>query len=367
MAITAHRQAVALASTVAITIDPGDCVLVWSSGQTNNQPNQSTLAVKDDGNNYYQLIWSGHSIGWEDMYCCVNARNSATQVTLTTQTSNVLLVATYSTSVGVFGLGAATVNTAGGGGSTISFPITTTQTNSMIVSFYEWYNSGAAVSITAATGVLDIQRTSAVPNIVGLGAIHLQAAAPGSYTNTANAVGGNATNQVQVNVELITYANAPAINVSKLVDYAAIGTAPGVDVSKIVDYVALSSPIGVSISKLVAYAVIGGQNTNPPVWPNIHFPDGIVGVPYSTDWDLAPSAPPTTYTTVIGTIPPGTTLNNLGLDLGSIAGTPTLAGTYIFTLRATNIFGTADKQFTIVVHPTSFVPGVGAGSYTYAV
>ncbi len=35
--------------------------------------------------------------------------------------------------------------------------------------------------------------------------------------------------------------------------------------------------------------------------------------------------------------------------LRGIAGTPTTPGSYTFTLRATNSYGTADKSFTIVI------------------
>jgi hypothetical protein len=86
-----------------------------------------------------------------------------------------------------------------------------------------------------------------------------------------------------------------------------------------------------------------------------------VGSSYSQRWDLAPAAAPTTYTLQAGSLPPGLSLSNVGNDVGQLAGTPTTAGAYSFTLRATNAYGTADQAFTLtVVNPS----GVG-GAWPY--
>lgn len=157
---------------------------------------------------------------------------------------------------------------------------------------------------------------------------------------------------------------ADGVQASKLVGYALPAPPTGVDASKLVAYALPAPPIGVDCSKLVAYAILGSTNFNPPVWPNFSMPNGVVGVAYSATWDLSPAAPPTTYTVVSGSLPPGLTLNSPSADLGSITGTPTTVGTYPFTLRATNAYGTADKAFSITITSTSG-GGVG-GSFTYA-
>jgi hypothetical protein len=56
---------------------------------------------------------------------------------------------------------------------------------------------------------------------------------------------------------------------------------------------------------------------------------------------------PITYSIVpgLGSLPTGITLNSAGL----FGGTPTTAGTYSFTVRATNSLGSADRAFSIEV------------------
>jgi hypothetical protein len=87
-----------------------------------------------------------------------------------------------------------------------------------------------------------------------------------------------------------------------------------------------------------------------PIWPSFTFAPGVVGQAYLQQFDLAPASAPTTYSVVSGALPPGLTLTSISGDLGSIAGIPTLAGTFSFTLRATNAYGTADQAFAIVIY-----------------
>ncbi len=135
----------------------------------------------------------------------------------------------------------------------------------------------------------------------------------------------------------------------------------GVDTSKLVGFAVLTPPVGVDVSKLVAYCVLTSGNVAPPVWPAFTFASGVVGVAYSQSFDLAPAAPPTTYTVVSGSLPTGLSLSNVSADIGQIAGTPTVAAVYSFTLRATNTFGTADKAFTLTV-----VTASTGGSFVFA-
>lgn len=164
-------------------------------------------------------------------------------------------------------------------------------------------------------------------------------------------------------VEIAAEPTTIGVNVSKLVSYALPAPPSGVSASKLNAYLLPTAPIGVACSKLVAYAVLSATNTNPPVWPSLTFPNGYVSNPYSYAWDLAPAAPPTTYTLNSGSLPPGLSLNSPSADLGNVSGTPTTAGTYTFTLLATNAYGTAvSPTYTIII---SSPVGAG-GSFTYA-
>ncbi len=134
----------------------------------------------------------------------------------------------------------------------------------------------------------------------------------------------------------------------------------GVDVSKSVAFAVLGVPVGVDVTKVVAYAVLASTNVEPPVWPTFLMADGVVAIAYYQAWDLTPAAAPTTYTVVVGSLPPGLTLTNIALDQGKIDGTPTTVGVYPFTLRATNTFGTADQAFTITI-----TAATGGGSFVW--
>lgn len=147
-------------------------------------------------------------------------------------------------------------------------------------------------------------------------------------------------------------------NVSKGIGYAVLVPNTGENVSKGLAYAVLVPNTGTSVSKAVAYAVLENNNTNPPAWPSFTFSNGVVGTAYSQTWDLTPAAQPTTYTLQAGTLPPGLSLSNVAADIGKLAGTPTTAGTYSFTLRATNAYGFADQPFTLTV----VAPSGGSGS-----
>jgi len=87
----------------------------------------------------------------------------------------------------------------------------------------------------------------------------------------------------------------------------------------------------------------------PPLWPSMTFADGTVGRLYSEQFDLYPASSPTTFSIVSGSLPPGLALANLSNDIARIAGTPTTAGAYTFTIRASNSYGTADQSFTLTI------------------
>jgi large repetitive protein len=108
-----------------------------------------------------------------------------------------------------------------------------------------------------------------------------------------------------------------------------------------------------------------GTVTLAPVWTNFTFAPAVVGVSYSENFDLAPATAPTTYTVTSGALPGGLSLSNVSADVGEISGTPTTAGTYTFTLTATNAYGSASKSFTITV-VTAAGGGTAGGSWTWA-
>jgi hypothetical protein len=153
------------------------------------------------------------------------------------------------------------------------------------------------------------------------------------------------------------------VNVTKVNAYAVLSPPNGVSVSKAAVYAVLGPNQGVNTSKFVAYAVLFPGNFNAPVWGTVVFQDAVINNPYFQGWDLIPAATPTSYSIVSGSLPPGITLASVsGTDQGNISGTPTVLGSYTFTIRATNIYGTADKPVTMNVNLPS---GGGGGSFVF--
>jgi hypothetical protein len=98
-----------------------------------------------------------------------------------------------------------------------------------------------------------------------------------------------------------------------------------------------------------------------PVWGDFQmFSNGVVGQSYDDQWDLTGASSPTTYSLLTGSLPDGLTLESVSGNKGRIYGTPTAAGTFNFTLRAANSFGTADKAFSITIA----APAAG-GAWTF--
>ncbi|HWR36361.1 MAG TPA: Ig domain-containing protein [Clostridia bacterium] len=98
-------------------------------------------------------------------------------------------------------------------------------------------------------------------------------------------------------------------------------------------------------------------------WGVWDFCAGIVGVAYGHEWDLEGLASPTTYTLIAGALPNGLALQSVTGNQGRIHGTPTAAGTFTFTLRATNSLGATDKVFSIVIAPA---PSGGSAPVSFA-
>ncbi|MCL2488759.1 MAG: putative Ig domain-containing protein, partial [Oscillospiraceae bacterium] len=97
-----------------------------------------------------------------------------------------------------------------------------------------------------------------------------------------------------------------------------------------------------------------GEDLPPPEPPEITttaLPDGRVGTPYSHPL-AAVGHTPISWEITGGALPPGLTLSESGL----IAGTPTTAGTYPFTVKAASSAGGDIKQLSITVAPGTAEP-----------
>lgn len=156
------------------------------------------------------------------------------------------------------------------------------------------------------------------------------------------------------------------VNATKLIGYAVLAPETGVDVTKLIGYAVLAPETGIDVTKLIGYAALAPTSIAPPLWPAFVFADGFVGVPYSQAWDMPTSALTVTYTVLSGSLPPGLSLSALTGNQAEISGSnPTTVGTYPFVLRATNLYGFADKSFSITINT---VPAtVQQGNYGYIV
>jgi hypothetical protein len=86
------------------------------------------------------------------------------------------------------------------------------------------------------------------------------------------------------------------------------------------------------------------------------FYPGTVGQALALDFFVSGGAAPYTWTLAAGKLPPGMTLQNSSAGPrdadNQIAGTPTTAGTYTFTMRLTDFAGQqATQQFTLPIQP----------------
>jgi hypothetical protein len=129
----------------------------------------------------------------------------------------------------------------------------------------------------------------------------------------------------------------------------------GVNVSKLVGYAVLGVLDGVNVTKVVSYAVL--EAASAPVWPSYTAPDGIKDNAYS--WSFSATGA-TSIAVQSGSLPTGLSLSGSGSS-GTISGTPTALGTFAFTLRASNSYGTADIALSITIN----APASGGGSFTF--
>lgn len=92
----------------------------------------------------------------------------------------------------------------------------------------------------------------------------------------------------------------------------------------------------------------GFTYVEPPVITTPTLPDGLVDQGY-TATVATTGAGPITLAVTAGELPPGLTLDP---NTGLVSGTPTAAGSYTFTVTATNQYGTDAQEYTIVIRDT---------------
>ncbi|WP_435102361.1 putative Ig domain-containing protein [Halarchaeum sp. P4] len=100
-------------------------------------------------------------------------------------------------------------------------------------------------------------------------------------------------------------------------------------------------------------------------------PNATERVAYSERLELTGGTEPTTWAVTNGTLPPGLSITDDGRLTGIVAGTPTTAGTYTFTVTATDATGATDsQQYTVTVRDgltatTAALPAWTAGQTGY--
>ena len=104
---------------------------------------------------------------------------------------------------------------------------------------------------------------------------------------------------------------------------------------------------------------IGAVSAAPPYWPSFTFSSGVVGQAYGQSFTSNGNTP-ITITLQSGSLPTGLSLSLVSGSTYQISGTPSAAGTFSFTLRATNTYGTADASYSIVI------VSAGGGSFCFA-
>lgn len=322
-------------NTLSVTINPGDFVVLIAT--TQNSSYISGLADNGSGGgNAYTLLNQNSNSGYTACYYCLYATKSATQISFTSTSSEVIIVGTYKNSLGFpvrLGTTTNSGNSGSGGSSISSGAITTTQPNSRLVTLMVWWNSSAGVSVTASSGTLQkTQQPSVVSGVVcGMAIVDQLTTTVGAYTNSVNTSGGNAQYQGTWTLELIPISPMSYLGV----------VPPKAKISAIVR----------AIPTLIGGGGVGTPATPVPVASLLK--GGTVGVSYSeTISAQGGTGTGYVYSIVSGAIPTSLSLNS---STGIISGTPTAAGTYSFTIKVTDSLGnTGTQAFQIIIAAPSY-------------
>ena len=101
---------------------------------------------------------------------------------------------------------------------------------------------------------------------------------------------------------------------------------------------------------------LGDKVKYAPTITTTSLSDGTVGTAYSQPLAADGTTPITWSIESGGTLPTGLSLNE---STGAITGTPTAAGTYNFTVKAENSYGSDSKQFSLTIDPKQTVSVTG--------
>lgn len=349
----AYRTSVAAGNTtsgtnpsVAITPANGDLFFVFctANGNTNASPTCS------DGNTggTYTLLFTALKNSSADIISCFVRNTLVPNTTSTTVT--VAIGAHTATEIVVVAVSGATV------AGLAAVAQTATQTN-------QAGSTTPAPAFSTAASALSL-----CLSMVGNGTNPGGVTAPSGWTrqqNVGQTACGLCVSTINSNFASATVTwggNSASAFASGAVEVQLGPANAGANVAKLTGFGVLGPPLGVNVSKLVAFAVLS-SNVSPPVWGVVSFADGIVGVSYSQSWDMPNSAEVVSYSIVSGSLPTGLSLSAVSHNVARISGTPTVAGTYSFTIRATNTYGTADLATSITINPPI---GTGPSAHGWA-
>jgi len=91
-------------------------------------------------------------------------------------------------------------------------------------------------------------------------------------------------------------------------------------------------------------------------------PPGTVGIAYSQPMTGMAGTPPYQWNVTQGSLPPGITLTSAAASAALLAGTPSAAGTYTFSVQVTDSANaTVTRQFTVTINPAGSVSVYSGG------
>ncbi|MDQ4502438.1 Ig domain-containing protein [Sinomonas sp. ASV322] len=216
---------------------------------------------------------------------------------------------------------------------------------------------GGGSSLVPAGGTVALAAVGTAPSI----AISFTGAAPTGFTaDTPPALGvtGSAYGPYTYAADGIpgpTYTIATGALPPGLALDAASGVLSGVPTSSgtYTFAVAATNPLGTVVSRTATLTVRAAPQTTACTPPTT----AVAAAPYGPYAFAATGFPAPAFAVTSGALPPGLTLD---AATGSLAGTPSTAGTYTFAVTATNAMGSAAcPSVTITVHPALVITSGG--------